>query len=193
MPWGMSESGYNTVDVHLNYQYRAFGVPGLGLKRGLAEDLVVAPYASALALMVAPRKPHASTCNVWPPSGLAGRLRFVRGDRLHTVAAAPRRNERRGPVVHGASPGHELAVAGLCASGAPDADSASSQIRYCRATLLLLQERIPRAALFHPHATELSDLACGRAGPARCRCAVLTSPDTTIPEVQLLSNWPLLT
>jgi cyclic beta-1,2-glucan synthetase len=54
VPWGMSESGYNTVDVHLNYQYRAFGVPGLGLKRGLVDDLVVAPYASALALMVAP-------------------------------------------------------------------------------------------------------------------------------------------
>ncbi|MGB9194338.1 MAG: glucoamylase family protein, partial [Azonexus sp.] len=54
VPWGVSESGYNTVDVHLNYQYRAFGVPGLGLKRGLAEDLVIAPYASALALMVAP-------------------------------------------------------------------------------------------------------------------------------------------
>ena len=54
VPWGISESGYNAVDVSLNYQYRAFGVPGLGLKRGLAEDLVVAPYASALALMVAP-------------------------------------------------------------------------------------------------------------------------------------------
>ncbi|HEY6876554.1 MAG TPA: glucoamylase family protein, partial [Polyangiales bacterium] len=54
VPWGISESGYNTVDVQLNYQYRAFGVPGLGLKRGLGEDLVVAPYASALALMVAP-------------------------------------------------------------------------------------------------------------------------------------------
>ena len=54
VPWGISESGYNRTDVHLNYQYRAFGVPGLGLKRGLAEDLVIAPYASALALMVAP-------------------------------------------------------------------------------------------------------------------------------------------
>jgi hypothetical protein len=51
---GISECGYNTVDAGLNYQYRAFGVPGLGLKRGLAEDLVIAPYASALALMVAP-------------------------------------------------------------------------------------------------------------------------------------------
>ena len=55
-PWGISESGYNRTDTHLNYQYRAFGVPGLGLKRGLAEDLVIAPYATALALMVAPRK-----------------------------------------------------------------------------------------------------------------------------------------
>ncbi len=54
LPWGVSESGYNTVDANLNYQYHAFGVPGLGLTRGLAEDLVVAPYASALALMVEP-------------------------------------------------------------------------------------------------------------------------------------------
>ena len=56
VPWGISESGYNATDTALNYQYRAFGVPGLGLKRGLAEDLVVAPYASMMALMVAPRQ-----------------------------------------------------------------------------------------------------------------------------------------
>ena len=56
VPWGISESGYNAIDSHLNYQYRAFGVPGLGLKRGLAEDMVIAPYASALALMVAPEE-----------------------------------------------------------------------------------------------------------------------------------------
>ena len=54
VPWGMSESGYNATDAQLNYQYRAFGVPGLGFKRGLADDLVVAPYASAMALMVEP-------------------------------------------------------------------------------------------------------------------------------------------
>lgn len=54
VPWGISESGYNTIDQHRTYQYRAFGVPGLGLKRGLVDDLVIAPYASALALMVAP-------------------------------------------------------------------------------------------------------------------------------------------
>ena len=52
VPWGISESAYNRVDARLNYQYRAFGVPGLGLKRGLAEDLVIAPYATVMALMV---------------------------------------------------------------------------------------------------------------------------------------------
>ena len=43
VPWGISESGYNMVDANRNYQYRAFGVPGLGLQRGLADDLVIAP------------------------------------------------------------------------------------------------------------------------------------------------------
>jgi cellobiose phosphorylase len=54
VPWGISESGFNVVDPHGTYQYKAFGVPGLGLKRGLAEDLVIAPYATALAAMVDP-------------------------------------------------------------------------------------------------------------------------------------------
>ncbi|HEX6981801.1 MAG TPA: glucoamylase family protein [Balneolaceae bacterium] len=53
-PWGFSESAYNVVNLDLHYQYKAFGVPGLGLRRGLAEDYVVAPYASLLALMVDP-------------------------------------------------------------------------------------------------------------------------------------------
>src|SRR4030095_3281191 len=54
VPWGISESAYSGLDNHLIYQYQAFGVPSLGLKRGLEEDLVVAPYASALALLVEP-------------------------------------------------------------------------------------------------------------------------------------------
>jgi cyclic beta-1,2-glucan synthetase len=54
VPWGVSESAYNVRDVHLTYQYSDFGVPGLGFKRGLGEDVVVAPYATALAAMVDP-------------------------------------------------------------------------------------------------------------------------------------------
>jgi len=55
VPWGISESGYYRFDAGLNYQYRAFGVPGLGIKRGREEDLVISPYASLLAVNVRPR------------------------------------------------------------------------------------------------------------------------------------------
>src|SRR6202012_2218976 len=54
VPWGVSESAYNPLDLGLTYQYHAFGVPGLGLKPGLADEIVVAPYASALAALVNP-------------------------------------------------------------------------------------------------------------------------------------------
>ena len=54
MPWGISESAFNARDLEQTYQYSSFGVPGLGLKRGLSEDLVVAPYATGLAAMIAP-------------------------------------------------------------------------------------------------------------------------------------------
>ncbi len=54
VPWGISESAYNARDASLNYQYSSFGVSGLGLKRGLSQNLVIAPYASALAAMISP-------------------------------------------------------------------------------------------------------------------------------------------
>src|SRR4030042_5350784 len=56
VPWGISESGFYAFDASLNYQYRAFGVPGLGFKRNLAQDLVITPYASLMALSLQPRK-----------------------------------------------------------------------------------------------------------------------------------------
>ncbi len=54
IPWGISESCYYAFDIALNYQYRAFGVPYLGLKRGLINDLVIAPYATVMAIDIAP-------------------------------------------------------------------------------------------------------------------------------------------
>ena len=55
LPWGISESGFNAFDFQMNYQYQAFGVPGLGFKRGLEEDRVIAPYASIMAAMFVPQ------------------------------------------------------------------------------------------------------------------------------------------
>ena len=55
IPWGISESAYNARDFEFTYQYSNFGVPGLGLKRGLSANTVIAPYATGLAAMVDPK------------------------------------------------------------------------------------------------------------------------------------------
>jgi Cellobiose phosphorylase len=75
VPWGVSESGYNAFDIALNYQYRAFGVPRLGLKRGLVNDMVVAPYASLLGLQVDPVS-SMKNLNVLKADGLEGPYGF---------------------------------------------------------------------------------------------------------------------
>ena len=75
LPWGISESGYNMINANSQYQYRAFGAPGLGLKRGLEEDSVIAPYATALALMVTPEK-ACENLEVLYENGFEGRYGF---------------------------------------------------------------------------------------------------------------------
>jgi cyclic beta-1,2-glucan synthetase len=52
VPWGISESAFNARDLNFTYQYSNFGVPGLGRKRGLSEDIVIAPYATGLDSMI---------------------------------------------------------------------------------------------------------------------------------------------
>ena len=144
VPWGMSESGYNTVDAALNYQYRAFGVPGLGLKRGLAEDLVVAPYASALALMVAPEAACANLQRL-AAEGLDGRFGFYEAIDYTPSRAAARR--RRSAVVRSFMAHHQgmslLSLAYLLLDR-PMQRRFESDPRF-QATLLLLQERVPAA------------------------------------------------
>ena len=94
VPWGMSESGYYRFDAHRNYQYRAFGVPDLGFKRGLEDDVVVAPYASLLALPFAPPAVMANLDRLERPR-THGALRSLRGGRLHGVASCRRDDARR--------------------------------------------------------------------------------------------------
>mgnify|MGYP003694106165 CR=1 FL=1 len=186
VPWGMSESGYNTVDVHLNYQYRAFGVPGLGLKRGLGEDLVVAPYASALALMVAP---EAACLNLQRlvRRRIGRKTGLIRGHRLHAVAATSRGVERGGPVVHGAPPGDEPALMRLCCFWRDRCKSASSRIRSSRRHCFFSRSasRGPRCST---RMQPIVPISASHGDGAELPVRMLTSPDTAIPEVQLLSN-----
>ena len=91
VPWGMSECGYNTVDVHLNYQYRAFGVPGLGPEarsgRGPGRGAVrVGARADGRSRGRVPQPATSRRRRIGRKAG------FVRGDRLHAVAPAARRS-----------------------------------------------------------------------------------------------------
>jgi cyclic beta-1,2-glucan synthetase len=56
IPWGISESAFNLKDLNSNYQYKAFGIPWLGLKRGLADEMVVSSYGSVLAITEKPNE-----------------------------------------------------------------------------------------------------------------------------------------
>ncbi len=185
VPWGISECGYNAVDASLNYQYRAFGVPGLGLKRGLAEDLVVAPYASALALVVAP---EASCHNLrrLAAAGLAGKFGLYEAVD-YTPARVPRGQESalvRSFMAH--HQGMILLSLTHALLGRPMQRRFESDPLF-KATLLLLQERIPKVAIVHSQPSELSTIRSTADDP-ETPVRVFERPDTPTPEVQLLSN-----
>ena len=185
VPWGISECGYNAIDVHLNYQYRAFGVPGLGLKRGLAEDLVVAPYASALALMVSPEEACLNLERL-AAEGLEGRYGFYEAID-YTPSRLP--HGQSSAVVRSFMTHHQgmslLSLAHLLLDRPMQKRFESNPL--FQATLLLLQERIPKATAFYAHTTELSELHTA-SSPPEAPIRVFTRPDPSHPEVQLLSN-----
>jgi cellobiose phosphorylase len=185
VPWGISESGYNTIDAHLNYQYRAFGVPGLGLKRGLAEDLVIAPYASALALMVAPEEACLNLERL-AADGFEGRYGFYEAID-YTPSRVPR--GQSAAVVRSFMAHHQgmsfLSLAYLLLDR-PMQKRFESDPSF-QATALLLQERIPKATAFHSHTAEPSGFRATSSAP-EAPVRVYGSPHTPIPEIQLLSN-----
>src|SRR5262249_56343645 len=94
VPWGISESAYNVRDLDFTYQYSGFGVPGLGLERGLGDDLVIAPYATALAAMV---DPSAAARNFGELARAGGRGPYGFYEALdYTRARLPEGAHRRG-------------------------------------------------------------------------------------------------
>ncbi len=185
VPWGISESGYNATDAELNYQYRAFGVPGLGLKRGLGDDLVVAPYASMMALMVAPQAACDNLLQL-VDAGAAGRHGMYEAID-YTVSRLPR--GQTSAVVRSFMAHHQgmglLAIAHLLQEQ-PMQRHFEADARL-KATLLLLQERAPRGALLQPDIDAragMHDVVPVDKSPIR----IINTADTPAPEVQLLSN-----
>jgi cyclic beta-1,2-glucan synthetase len=187
VPWGISESCYNATDMHQVYQYRAFGVPGLGFKRGLGDDLVIAPYASALALTVMPRE-ACRNLQTLADQGFLGAYGFY-----EAIDYTPTRVPRGKPhaIVRTFMAHHQgmslLAFAHVLLDQPMQRRFMSDPL--ARATELLLQERVPKkGATLHPHAAEVSAAARPPSADVGSIMRVFTEPNTQIPEVHLLSN-----
>ena len=191
VPWGVSESAYDLTDRAGNYQYKEFGVPGLGLRRGLADELVVAPYATALAGLLEPAK-AARNLRRLTGEGAEGALGYY--DAIDYTARRPddggegAAQPGAGVVVKIHLAHHQgmtlVAIANILLGDVMvDRFHADPRIQ---ATELLLQERIPREApVIEPRPAEETRAeppALARA-PRRFR-----SPHTPYPRAQILSN-----
>ena len=194
VPWGISESAYNVVDRHGNYQYKAFGIPGLGLKRGLGDEVVVAPYATALAVLV---DPAASAANMrrLAAMGLEGEYGFF--DAIDYT-----NRERESGTLEYTSNGVIVQTylahhAGMTLVALTNALLGNLMVdRFhaepaVQATELLLQERVPRAtATIEPRPLDEMRVA---ALPAVVPVRRYRSAHTLFPHTQFLSNGNYVT
>jgi cyclic beta-1,2-glucan synthetase len=186
VPWGISESAYNARDLELTYQYSNFGVPGLGLKRGLSESTVVAPYATALAAMV---DPAAAVANFARLAAVGALGRYGYYEALdYTRTRVP--DGASCAVVCAFMAHHQgmtlVAIANVLFNGRlREHFHAEAMVQ---ATELLLQERTPRdVSVTHPRAEEVASAARldDTLLPAVRR---LHTPHDATPQTHLLSN-----
>src|SRR4029434_4989356 len=186
VPWGCSESADNARDLNLTYQYSNFGVPGLGLKRGLSEDVVIAPYATALAAMIDPEAAAENFARL-SDAGASGRYGFYEALDFTTTRVP---EDCRVAVVRAYMAHHQgmslVALANVLHDGVMrERFHADARVQ---ATELLLQERTPRDVLVaRPRAEEVRAVANVRdlVPPILRR---FTSPHDPTPTVHLLSN-----
>lgn len=183
LPWGISECGYNIRDAAQNYQYRAFGAPGLGLKRGLGEDLVIAPYATMLALMVSPEK-ACQNLQQMASLGFVGKYGFYEAID-YTPSRLPM--DQSHTIIQSYMAHHQgmsfLSLAHLLLNQ-PMQKRFEAEPQF-QAALLLLQERIPKTSCFYVHTTDIDEI---HSATNETSVRILRIPNTPVPAVQLLSN-----
>jgi cellobiose phosphorylase len=183
VPWGISESCYNMVDANLTYQYRAFGVPELGFKRGLGFDLVIAPYASVMALMV---DPEAACKNL-------DRLRMKGYEGMYgfyeSIDYSPlRMSHPDSPALIRTFMAHHQGMSLLsldyllCQQPMQKRFAASPDLQ---TALLLLQERIPAISGFYTNLEPAEEIIHT---PSTANVRLIRTHTTPEPEIQLLSN-----
>ena len=186
VPWGISESAYNVRDLEFIYQYSNFGVPGLGLKRGLSGDAVIAPYATALAAMI---DPGAAAENYVRLTEAGGNGTFGFYDALdYTKTRLP--EGKVVAVVRTYMAHHQgmtiVAIDNVLNDGIMRTRFHAEPI--IQATELLLQERTPRdIAVARPRAEEVGAPANVRS-PIPSMYRKFNSPHHQIPRTHILSN-----
>lgn len=186
VPWGVSESAYNVRDLEFTYQYSNFGIPGLGLKRGLSEDAVIAPYATGLAAML---DPEAAAENYIRLAGAGGCGRYGFYEALdYTPSRLP--EGKTVAIVRSYMAHHQgmtvVAIDNALHEGAMRARFHAEPI--IQATELLLQERPPRdVAVARPRAEEVNVAVNVRdlIPPTYRR---FDSPHGRVPRTHILSN-----
>lgn len=185
-PWGVSESAYNARDLDFTYQYSNFGVPGLGLKRGLADNAVVAPYATALASMI---DPQAAVRNFesLEAIGALGRYGFYEALDF-TGGRVP--DGARFAIVRAFMAHHQgmtiAAIADALLDGLMRSRFHAEPI--IKATELLLQERVPREVTTTPPLVSETTSAIRIRGIDVANSQRPVSPWSASPSTQLLSN-----
>jgi cyclic beta-1,2-glucan glucanotransferase len=190
IPWGISEAAYAFTDRAGNYQYRAFGVPGLGLKRGLANDVVIAPYATALAALVDPAA-AADNFERLAEKGLDARFGFYESLDYRPPANDAETDSRRAgaPEIVRAFFAHHQGMSLVALANVTCGDAFVNRFHAdprIQASELLLQERLPREAILsEPRPAET---ASEHALPAVYASRRFRSPHTTSPHTQFLSN-----
>jgi cyclic beta-1,2-glucan synthetase len=184
VPWGMSESAYNLRDREFTYQYRAFGVPDLALKRGLGRDLVIAPYATILAMDVAPRPALENLTalerlNALGPYGFRDALDYTRpeGSGTHAVVATY--------MAHHIGMGMVALTNALTGGIWRRRFHADPTVR---AAELLLQERLPRGQVFQETQRARPEDAFPEPELARPVVREFRDPDSLRPRVALLGR-----
>ena len=186
VPWGVSESAYNARDLEFTYQYSNFGIPGLGLKRGLGENTVIAPYATALASMI---NPEAAVQNFARLADAGGRGSYGWYEALDYTRSRLPAGERLA-VVHAYMAHHQgmsiVAIDNALQDGIMRARFHAEPL--VQATELLLQERAPRdVAVARPRVEEVKASAAIRdLVPPILR--QFQSPHDLVPRTHLLSN-----
>ena len=154
VPWGVSEAGFNARDLQLNYQYGPFGIPGLGLKRGLSDDLVISPYSTFLAAMI---DPWAALLNLRSLQKIGAMARFGFYESIdYTTERLPKKQKR--VILHSYMAHHQgmslVATTNILHQGVMQRRFHADPL--VQATKLLLQEKIPqRVALSRPRAEEV--------------------------------------